>query len=84
MVHPATIFVCINKRGGKGCIGEESRAVFRALHARARERGGQVRIQRMTCLGECSHGPNAKIKGGQVFNRVTLDDVERILDAAET
>ena len=78
-----TIFVCINKRGGKGCIGAQSREVFRALHARAKERGGHVKVERMVCMGYCSHGPNAKIKGGQVFNEVTLDDIERILDAAE-
>lgn len=83
MTNPKTIYVCINKKGGPACIGPQSRAIFRALHKRARERGGDVVVERLTCMGECSHGPNAKIHGGAVFNQVGLDDVERILDVAE-
>ena len=84
-----TVFICINKKGGKECIGADSRAVFRALHAKARERahvrpdGDAVKVERMTCLGYCGQGPNVKIYGGPVFNAVTLDDVDRILDTAE-
>jgi NADH:ubiquinone oxidoreductase subunit E len=83
MTKTKIIYVCINKKGGQACIGPQSRAVFQALHARARERGGDVMVERLTCMGECSHGPNAKIHGGAVFNEVGLDDVERILDVAE-
>ena len=87
MSKQKTIFVCINKKGGQACIGPKSREVFRELHKRARERaeaGGEaVTVERMTCLGECSNGPNAKILGGRVFNHVTPDDVDAILDAAE-
>jgi NADH:ubiquinone oxidoreductase subunit E len=87
MSKPKTVFICINKRGGRACIGPDSRAVFRALHKRARDRaaqgGAEIKVERMTCLGYCSDGPNVKILGGRVFNEVTLDDVEAILDAAE-
>ncbi len=83
MTTPKTVYICINKKGGKACIGPRSREVFRALHKRARERGGEVTVERIQCMGYCSEGPNVKIHGGAVFNEVTLDDVERILDEAE-
>ena len=83
MTTRATVYICINKKGGKACIGPGSRDVFRALHQRARERGGAVVVERIQCMGYCGEGPNVKIHGGAVFNGVTVDDVERILDAAE-
>ena len=80
------VYVCINKKGGKACIGPKSRAVFRALHKRARERGEaggeQIEVERIVCMGYCSHGPNVKIHGGDFFHEVTTDDVENILDMA--
>ena len=83
MAKKKLIYVCINKKGGQACIGPRSRAVFRALHARAKARGGDVSVERITCMGECSYGPNVKIHGGAVYNEVSFDDLERILDAAE-
>lgn len=83
MAKKKLIYVCINKKGGKACIGPKSREVFRALHKRAVERGGQVEVERITCMGECSYGPNVKIHGGAVYNEVGLDDLDRILDAAD-
>lgn len=84
MTKKKTIYVCINKKGGKACIGPKSREVFRALHKLAVERSGDVSVERITCMGECSFGPNVKIHGGAVYNEVGLGDVERILDDAET
>lgn len=79
-----TVLVCINPRsGGPACIGAASREVFRALHKRARERGGAVDVQRHVCMGYCSDGPNVKIVGGPFHHHVTVDDVDRILDLAE-
>ncbi|MDH5489434.1 MAG: (2Fe-2S) ferredoxin domain-containing protein, partial [Rhodospirillaceae bacterium] len=75
------VYVCINKKGGKACIGPKSRAVFRALHKRARERGGEIEVERIVCMGYCSHGPNVKIHGGDFFHEVSVDDVDDILDA---
>lgn len=83
MIKQKKIYICINKKGGQACIGPKSREVFRALHQRARERGGEVEVQRIECMGYCSDGPNVKIHGGGVFNEVELSDVERILDEAE-
>ncbi len=87
MTKKNKIFVCINTKGGRSCIGPGSREVFRVLRQRARERtkagGPEVEVERMTCLGYCSDGPNAKIYGGPVFNEVTTNDVEKILDMAE-
>lgn len=83
MIHKKSVSICINKKGGQACIGPKSREVFRALHKRARERGGEVAVERIQCMGYCSEGPNVKIYGGPVFNAVTLDDIDAILDAAE-
>ena len=77
-----TIYICINKKGGKACIGPQSREVFRTLHKRAKDRGEEIEIQRMTCMGYCGEGPNVKIHGGPVFNNVRVADVDGILDAA--
>jgi len=78
-----TIYICINKRGGKACIGPQSREVFRTLRKRAKERGGDVTVERIVCMGDCSYGPNVKIHGGPVFHEVTVDDVDAILDQAQ-
>ena len=78
-----TVYICINKRGGKACIGPQSREVFRTLHKRAKERGGEVAVERIVCMGDCSFGPNVKIHGGPVFHEVTVDDVDAILDQAQ-
>ena len=78
------VYVCINKKGGKACIGPKSRAVFRALHKRAKERsleGGEaVAVERMVCMGYCGQGPNVKIHGGPFFHEVDPDSVDKILD----
>jgi len=82
MMKNKTVYICINKRGGKACIGPQSREVFRTLRKRAKERGGDVAVERIVCMGDCSYGPNVKIHGGPVFHEVTVDDVDRILDQA--
>jgi len=81
-----TVYICINKRGGKACIGPQSREVFRTLRKRAKERaeenGDDVAVERIVCMGDCSFGPNVKIHGGPVFHEVSVDDVDAILDQA--
>ncbi len=78
------VYVCINKRGGKACIGPKSREVFRALRQRARERaeqgGDPVEVERIVCMGYCGQGPNVKIHGGRFFHEVDPDKVDEILD----
>jgi len=87
MMKKKTLYICINKRGGKACIGPQSRAVFRALRKRAKERANEgqdeVTVERIVCMGDCSYGPNVKIHGGPVFHEVTVDDVDAILDQAQ-
>ena len=78
------VYVCINKKGGKACIGPKSREVFRALRERAKERaeqgGVEVEVERMVCMGYCDKGPNVKILGGPFFHEVDPDNVDKILD----
>ncbi|MEG3618418.1 (2Fe-2S) ferredoxin domain-containing protein [Magnetovibrio sp. PR-2] len=80
MTKPKRLYVCINKRGGAACIGPKSREIFRELHKRARERGGDIKVVRVECMGDCSYGPNVKIHGGRVYHHVELDDLDEILD----
>ena len=85
MTKEKRVYVCINKKGGKGCIGSKSREVFRALRARAKERAeeglGNIEVERMVCMGYCGQGPNVKIHGGPFFHEVDPDKVDNILDA---
>lgn len=81
MTKKKTVYVCINKRGGRACIGPKSREVFRALHKRARELGGAVEVERIVCMGYCSQGPNVKIHGGPFFHEVDPEDIDKIFDA---
>jgi len=83
MMKKRTVYICINKRGGKACIGPQSREVFRTLHKRAKERGGEVAVERIVCMGDCSFGPNVKIHGGPVFHEVSVDEIDAILDQAQ-
>ncbi|MCW8915258.1 MAG: (2Fe-2S) ferredoxin domain-containing protein [Magnetovibrio sp.] len=80
------LYVCINKKGGKACIGPKSREVFRALRKHAKERieedGVDIVVKRMECMGYCGEGPNVKIHGGPFFHEVTEDDADSILDVA--
>ena len=79
------LYVCINKKGGKACIGPKSREVFRALSKRAHERAcegmAEVEVERMVCMGYCGQGPNVKIHGGPFFHEVDPDNVDDILAA---
>lgn len=78
------IYMCRNQRaGGAGCINPSATLVFDALTLQAAAHEEDIEIINSTCLGYCSEGPNAKIHGGAVFNKVKVADVADILDAVK-
>lgn len=75
------------RMGGNSCANQKSKAVLRALQARADERavagGEHVVVRPSVCMGYCDEGPNVKIMGGALLHDVHLEDLDRVLDAAE-
>ena len=84
-----TVYVCTNMRmGGNSCANQKSKAVFKALQVRADERamagGALVAVRPSVCMGYCDDGPNVKIMGGGFLHGVRAEDVDKVLDDAES
>jgi|GEM_PF-689636 len=84
-----TVYVCTNMRmGGNSCANQKSKTVLKALQLRADERvlagGPLVAVRPSVCMGYCEQGPNVKIMGGGFFHEVRIEDVDKVLDAAES
>ena len=80
------VVVCVNQmRGPRGkCCGQNgSLKIADRLEAGVRERGINVRVDRIVCLGKCDVGPNLRFVGGEFRHDLTLDDVPRLLDEFE-
>ena len=85
----ATVYVCTNLRmSGNSCANEKSKGVLKALQKRADERalngGTLVTVRSSVCMGYCAKGPNVKIIGGAFMHGVQVEDVDMVLDAAES
>lgn len=81
---PHKIYMCRNQRaGGAGCIHPNAKQVLDALVRQAAGRDENIEIVESTCLGYCGEGPNVKIHGGGVFNKVQVEDVTAILDTLQ-
>lgn len=83
MSKQSEVFVCINKRAGGAACMLHGVSIYRALRQRAAERGGVVKVSTSVCMGYCGEGPNAKILGGDFFHGVSVEDLDKILNAAE-
>lgn len=80
------VVVCVNRmRGPRGkCCGQNgSLQIAAALEAGIRDRGLDVELERIVCLGKCDVGPNLKFVGGDFRHDLTLGDVPRLLDEFE-
>ncbi|MEN6428886.1 MAG: (2Fe-2S) ferredoxin domain-containing protein [Phycisphaerales bacterium] len=81
------VFVCVNDRGGtrKSCADGNSKEIAVRLKETAKARGfppGTVRVSQSLCLGLCDFGPNVVLYPQRIwFQAVTMDDIDRILDA---
>lgn len=83
------LFVCTNRRdpgNPKGsCAAKGSEALLDALKARLFEKGGhkRLRVVGSGCLDLCEIGASIVVEPDHVaYGRVTMDDVDDIIDAA--
>lgn len=85
------LFVCVNRRPDgtpKGsCAARGSVEIHERLKARLKERGlaaTEVRACTSSCLDVCWVGPAIAVEPDHfVYGRVTLEDVDEIVDAFE-
>ena len=82
------IFVCGNQRPAghpRGCCDPEGHARLQlAFKQKLASRGlkGKVRANQAGCLDQCEHGANIVVYPDAVwYGRVTLDDVDEIIDS---
>ena len=82
------IFICGNQRPEghpRGCCDPQGTAELqKTFKKKLAERGlrGRVRANQSGCLDQCEHGPNLVIyPEGAWYGRVTLEDVDEIIDS---
>ncbi len=77
----ATAYVC----EAASCMSAQAHDITLRLGERAAEAGlGDVEIKRVGCLGLCAAGPLVEIaETGELFERVSPDDVEPVIAALE-
>jgi len=77
------VIVCINHRANPtlpSCAARGSRQLADSLEQEIRDRGLDIHVTRLPCLGRCEEGPNLKLSpGGQYINHVTEGDLEQIM-----
>ncbi|WP_035053405.1 (2Fe-2S) ferredoxin domain-containing protein [Andreprevotia chitinilytica] len=76
--------ICINRRfesGKPSCAVRGSEALADAFEAAIAERGLDIQLMRLPCMGLCEVGPNVKEVGGDLWSEVSIADVDLILDA---
>jgi (2Fe-2S) ferredoxin len=80
------IFVCENKRPEghpKGCCADKNSLEIRSLFKKRLKELGlstQIRANASGCLDACEHGVTVVVYPEQVwYGRVTIDDVEKII-----
>ena len=73
---------------GNSCAGRKSKSVLKALQVRADERAlageNLVQVRPSVCMGYCAEGPNVKIIGGAFHHGVGVEDIDKIIDEAQT
>ncbi|HQK20515.1 MAG TPA: (2Fe-2S) ferredoxin domain-containing protein [Polyangiaceae bacterium] len=83
--------VCVNRRpdgSPKGsCAERGSEQVYKALRAGLKERGlarVRARVVSCSCLDACTTGPSILVEPQHImYGRVTIEDIQDILDAIE-
>ncbi len=82
-----TLAICINNRFSSdkpSCGALGGKEIAAALEAGVRERGIDVKVERLVCFGACYKGPNVRlIPGGAFHHHASVSDVAAILDEVE-
>ena len=85
--RPTTLRVCIHRRcqSDKGsCAEKGSEALAEILERGIAERHIDITVERIRCLGQCSHGPSMRLApGGKFFFKMTEEDLAGLLDELE-
>ena len=85
--QPKTLIVCVNQRfeaGRASCAGRGSLEIAKAIESGITERGIDIEVERLCCLGHCTKGPVMRLApGGAFFHETKLEDVPGILDDLE-
>ena len=81
------LIVCVNRRlttRHPSCGARGSEALIEAITRGCGERGLQLGVETVLCLGDCERGPNLRLApGGPHFHGMTQEDVPRLLDRIE-
>ncbi len=79
--------LCTNKRLNTdnlpSCAGRGSRELADKLEKILLENSIPAKLIRSPCMNNCQHGPNLKVQGGDFYNGVTEDDLEKIVEAVK-
>jgi (2Fe-2S) ferredoxin len=80
-----TVTVCINERKESfvpSCGRRGSHEMLAALRAGLAERGLDVDLQTIACLGLCDKGPNVRVApSGSLYHAVAPADVGALIDS---
>lgn len=84
---PHTYAICVNRRFGTdkpSCAGRGSELIADALESGVKERGIDVKIERLVCFGMCMDGPNGRLIPGGAFQKgIKKEEVPGVLDELE-
>ncbi|MBT4740079.1 MAG: (2Fe-2S) ferredoxin domain-containing protein [Rhodospirillaceae bacterium] len=79
------IRLCTNKRLNKdaqpSCAGRGSRELADKIEKILLEQSIPAKLIRSPCMNNCKIGPNLKIQAGELYNGVTGDRLDEIIDA---
>ncbi|WES29764.1 (2Fe-2S) ferredoxin domain-containing protein [Varunaivibrio sulfuroxidans] len=80
---PFTIRVCVNRRlpPGASCAMRGGAALMELLEREAARQNIAVKVEPSVCMGFCPHGPNIKVIGGALYNRVSPENIPAIVRA---
>jgi (2Fe-2S) ferredoxin len=83
-----TVTVCINDRDERfaPCCGRHGGPeIVTALREQISQRGLDIDVQTIKCLGLCAKGPNLRISpSGSLCHAMTVEDVPAVVDALES
>ena len=79
------IRLCTNERLNtdkvSSCAGRGSRELADKLEKILLERSIPAKLIRSPCMNKCQIGPNLKIQGAELYNEVSGDTLETLVDA---
>ncbi len=81
---PEELLICVNQRPRSvSCGGRDSAVIATAIEVGIAERGLDIEVLRIHCLGRCELGPNLRLIGKEFHHRVRLEEVDVLLDELE-